>query len=179
MPPRTEFLRALLRLILLAALASAPIFLFAEGFSAQSALRVAASNGVAALLCAVLLRQVGRGHETAIARWLVGGLLALVVGLASSNGEAIHVNVVNFVLVTLLASVLIGTRGLLLVAAISAVAMAAIAWRQAVAPPGEEIAEARLEAIAQFLPTYAVIVAILWRRERADTGLTRPSARNP
>ncbi|MBL8842845.1 MAG: hypothetical protein JNL90_15110 [Planctomycetes bacterium] len=168
MAPRTQLLRDALRLVRAAALLSAPLFLFAEGFSAASAVRVAASNGAAALLCSVLLRRLADRNALQVGRGLVLGLLVLVGALASTNGEPVHVNVINFVLVTLLAGALLPRRELLAVAASCAAAMATIAWRQAVAPPGEELLEARFEAIVQFLPTYAVIVALLVRRGRLE-----------
>lgn len=179
MDPRTRLTQSLLRLLFVAAVATAPLFLFAEEFAARSIGRVAASNGVAALLCLVLLRLVRDGapaRVTLVGRLLVGGLLALVAGLAATNGEEIHVNVVNFVLVTVLASALLARRELVGVAIAAAAAMVAIAWRQAVAPPGEGLAEARLESVAQFLPTYAVIVVVLALR---GAPLTTPSARSP
>ena len=163
---RGRLTRQLLRLVLVAAIATAPLFCFAEGFEARHLCRVAASNGGAALLCLVLLRVLRSGRVALAGGALVYGLLALVAGLAWSNGEEIHQNVVNFVLVTLLAGVLLGRRALLIVAPIAALVMAAIAWRQAHAAPGEELIEARFESIAQFLPTYAVITLVLWLRER-------------
>lgn len=164
---RARLTRQLLVLVLIAAVATAPLFLFAEGFEAKHFGRVAASNGGAALLCLVLLRALRGGHVTRVGGALVFGLLALVAALSWTNGEDVHQNVVNFVLVTVLASVLLGRRALLVVAAVAAVVMAAIAWRQAHAAPGEELLEARFESIAQFLPTYAVITLVLWLREKS------------
>jgi len=156
---RARLTRRLLWVVLVAALATAPLFLFAEGFEARHVGRVALSNGGAALLGLVLLKVLQKGHVVVVGRTLVFGLLALVAGLASTNGEEVQQNVVNFVLVTVLASVLLGRRALLLVAALAALAMAVIAWRQA-----HDI-EARFESIAQFLPSYAVITLVLWFRE--------------
>ena len=65
------------------------------------------------------------------ARLLVFGLLALVGALAWTNNESVHVNVVNFVLVTVLAAALLDGGGLLLVAVPAACLMVAIAWKQA------------------------------------------------
>ena len=165
MDTRHLLTRAILRLILLAAILSAPVFLVAEDFDAEHSLLVLGSNGVTALLCVFLLWRLRAGQVELAARVLVWGLLILVGGLASTNGEDVHVNVVNFILVTVLASVLLRRRTLLRIAVISSAAMVTIAWRQAVAPMGEEIFEVRLESIAQFLPTYLVVVAILWLRE--------------
>lgn len=168
MDPRLRLVRSLLWILLAAAVLTTPVFLFAESFDREHVVRVALSNGLAALLCAGLLAWSRHGHAEAIGRLLVFGLLALVGSLAWTNGEDVHVNVVNFVLVTVLASVLTERRILLAVALVSATVMCAIAWKQAVPPAGEELVEARLESIAQFLPTYAVIALVLALRERRE-----------
>jgi hypothetical protein len=159
---RVRLTRALLLGVLVAAVATAPLFAIAEGFDAAHLGRVAASNGGAALLCLLLLLVLRRGHVAAVGRALVFGLLLLVGTLASTSGEDVHVNVVNFVLVALLAGLLTSRRELLLVALLSTTAMVAIAWRHARAAPVEEAFELRCESIAQFLPTYVVIVFVLW-----------------
>ena len=46
--------------------------------------------------------------------------------------------------------------------------MLGIAWAQAVPRPGEDLLEARLEAIAQFLPTWCVVVTVLWHHLRGS-----------
>lgn len=162
MDPRTTLIRSLLRLILAAALLSAPVFLFAEEFDGEAVRRVLLSNGVCAVGCWGLLRLVARGRARIAALALVLGLFLLVAGLASTNGEAVHVNVINFMLVTVLAAVILGPRALLLAGAASALVMLGIAWTQALPTPGEDLLEARLEAIAQFLPTWCVVVGVLW-----------------
>lgn len=167
MSPRHQLTRAILRLILAAAVLSAPVFLIAEEFDRSHSLLVLASNGICALLCVVLLKQLRSGKVELCARILVYGLMLLVGWLASANGEDVHVNVVNFVLVSVLASVLLSARELGAVALVSSLLMSWIAYQQAVPPPGEELFEARLESIAQFLPTYLVVVSILWLRERS------------
>lgn len=171
---QSRLTRQLLLLVLVAAVATAPLFLFAEGFEARHVWRVVASNGGAALLCLALLRLLRSGRVVLVGRALVFGLLVLVALLTSTNGEEIHQNVVNFVLVTLLASVLLGRRELLAVALIAALVMAAVAWRQAQAAPGEDLIEARFESLAQFLPTYAVITLVLWLRERPVAPRSEP-----
>jgi len=168
MDPRTTLIRSLLRLILAAALLSAPVFLFAEEFDGEAVVRVLLSNGVCAVGCWGLLRLVARGHGQVAARALVLGLFTLVAGLASTNGEAVHVNVINFMLVTVLAAVTLGPRALLLAGAASALVMLGIAWSTATPRPGEDLLEARLEAIVQFLPTWCVVVGVLWLHLRAD-----------
>lgn len=169
MDARTRLVRSLLRLILAAALLSAPVYLVAEEFGGEAIVRVLLSNGVCALGCWGLLRLVGAGRVELAARVLVWGLLLLVAGLASSNGEPVHVNVINFMLVTLLAAVTLGARALLVAGGLSAAVMLGIAWTQAVPPIGEDLLEARLEAIAQFLPTWCVVVAVLWHHLRGAT----------
>jgi len=165
MDPRLRLTRAILWLILIAALLSAPIFLFAEDFDAKHALLVLGSNGVCVLLCGILLRRLNQERANTCARILVLGIFGLVAYLASTNGEDIHVNVINFTLATLLASVLMGRKYLLAIALASSSTMVWIAWQQALPIPGEELFEVRLESIAQFLPTYLVVVSILWLAE--------------
>lgn len=162
MDSRHRLIRGVLRLILAAALLSAPIFLVAEKFDSHHVLIVLASNGVCALLCAGLLWRLRQGHAELAANTLVWGLMILVGTLASTNGEGVFVNVINFVLVTLLASVLLGRRTLIWIAILSTAVMTSIAWRSGEPPVGEELLEYRLEIMAQFVPTYWVIVMILW-----------------
>jgi hypothetical protein len=161
---------ALLRLVLVAAVVTAPVFLFGEGFEAKYIGRVAVSNGVCALLCLGLLRLVKRGRVQLAGALFVYALLALVGALAWVNGEPVHVNVVNFTLVAVLASAVASSRDLLIVGALAAIEMSAIAWtRPPGAASGKDLAELRFEAIVQFLPTYCVVVGVLWlmRRDRS------------
>ena len=162
--PHDAFLRTLLRLILAAAILTAPLFLFGEGFEAEYVGRVALSNGACALLCLGLLALVRRGKGALAGSLLVWGLALLVGSLAWGNGEPAHVNVINFVLVTLLASVLGSRREVLLLGALSALEMGVIAWQRPLMPPGKDLAEARFESLVQILPTFLVVVAILWLR---------------
>lgn len=173
MPPPVRLMRHILWLVLGAALVTAPVFLFAEGFSGAHVASVAASNGVCVVLCAALLALLRRGHAERVALVLVLGLLVLVSALAWNNGEPVHVNVVNFVFVMVLAGVLLPRRMLVGVGLAGATVLVGIAWKQGVAPAGEELLEARLEPIAQFLPTYLVILLILWLR--AGLEKDRPS----
>ena len=167
MDPRHRLVRALVLVVLAAAVLTAPVFLVAEELDREHVLRVLASNGLCALLCVGLLALLRQGRAELAARLLVFGLLALVGSLAWTNGESVHVNVVNFVLVTVLAAALLDGAGLLLVALPATCLMVAIAWKQATPRVGEELAEARVESIVQFLPTYAVIVLVLWLQRRA------------
>jgi len=169
-----QLTRALVRLVLLAAVVTAPIFLFGEGFEAKYIGRVAASNGLCVLLCLGLLRLLAQGKADLAANLLVVGLLALVGALASVNGEVVHVNVVNFVLVAVLASAVATRRVLLGAAAISVALMLRIAWLNPPLRPGHGLGEARFEAIVQFLPTYLVIVVVLALRARSTGGSLTP-----
>ena len=159
--------RSLTLLILVAAVVTAPVFIYGEGFEAKYIGRVAASNGTCVLLCLGILRLLKQGRAALAANLLVLGLLALVGLLAWFNGERVHVNVVNFVLVAVLASALAGRSLLGLTVLVSAVEMIAIAWTRPFPDAGKTLAEARFEAIAQFLPTYLVIATILFLRPRS------------
>lgn len=161
-----QLTRTLTRLILAAAVLTAPVFLYAEGFEAENLGRVAMSNGACAILCLGILKVLEKGHAEFAAYLLVLGLLSLVGTLAWINGEAVHVNVVNFVLVAVVASA-VADRGLLLLTVlVSAAEMVAIAWTRTGIVFGKDLAEERFEAIAQFLPTYLVIAVILFLRHR-------------
>ncbi|QDV05784.1 hypothetical protein Poly30_12860 [Planctomycetes bacterium Poly30] len=165
---QTALTAALIKLVLLAAVVTAPIFLFGEGFEPKYLWRVAASNGACVLLCLGLLALLKRGRTALAAGTLVYGLLALVGTLAWSNGEPVHVNVINFTLVAVLASVIAARRDLLAVGAISAALMVGIAWKQPAGQlTGEALEEARFESIVQFLPTFCVVIGVLWIGRRA------------
>lgn len=159
---------ALVRLILVAAVATAPVFLFGEGFEAKYIWRVAASNGLCVVLCLGLLALIKRGRVELAGTLLVYGLLALVGTLAWVNGEPVHVNVINFTLVAVLASVIATSRDLLIAGGLAALEMVAIAWRRPAAyvPEGKDLAEMRFESIVQFLPTFCVVVGVLWLARR-------------
>ena len=148
--------------MLFAACVTAPVFVFGEGFEAKYVGRVAASNGLCVLLCLVLLRLLKTGRVLLVGKIFVFGLLALVGGLAWFNGERVHVNVVNFVLVAVLAASVASRGVLLVITAFAAVEMVAIAWTRPFPEAGHDLGEARFEAIAQFLPTFLVISVILW-----------------
>ncbi len=159
--PELRLTRTLTRLILVVAILTAPIFVFGEGFEAKYIARVAASNGLCVALCLGLLGLLKSRRADLGPGLLVVGLLALVGALAWFNGERVHVNVVNFVLVAVLAAAVSTRRMLVGVAVFSAIEMVAIAWDRPFPEPGHDLAEARFEAIAQFLPTYSVIVIVL------------------
>ncbi|MEM9801756.1 MAG: hypothetical protein AAGA20_15630 [Planctomycetota bacterium] len=159
-------LRAILKLILAAAVLTAPLFVFGEGFETESIGSVAASNGACAVLCLGLLALERRGRARFAAQLLVGGLLLLVGALAWTNGEPVHVNVINFTLVTVLASALLDRRAVVITAVLCAAEMAAIAWTRPMERAGADLAEARFESLVQILPTFAVVAAILAIRAR-------------
>ena len=85
--PQDAFFCTLLRLILAAALLTAPLFLFGEGFEAKYVERVALSNGACAALCLGLLGLVRRGKGAMAGSLLVWGLALLVGSLAWGNGS--------------------------------------------------------------------------------------------
>ncbi|MEL6431942.1 MAG: hypothetical protein AAFZ87_14620 [Planctomycetota bacterium] len=172
-PPdrRAALTRALVLLVLAAAVLTAPVFLFGEGFEAKYVGRVAASNGACIALCAGLLALLKRGRAALAASILVYGLLGLVGTLAWINGEPVQVNVINFTLVVVLASAVGSPRDLLLAGAAAAVEMTAIAWTRPSPHLGDEkdLAELRFEGIVQFLPTFLVVVGVLWLARRPGT----------
>lgn len=174
--PERRLLRAILRLILGAAVLTAPIFVLGEALDAKTVARVAASNGLCALSCWGLLRVLRGGRTELVANTLVFGLLALVGSLAWSNGERVHVNVINFILIAVLASTIASRRVLVVCALLSAAEMIAIAVRRPFPEAGQEAAEASFEAIIQFLPTYLVIVVVLWLRVRSRDNQQRIDA---
>ena len=156
----------LIKLVLVAALVTAPVFLFGEGFEVEAVWKVAASNGACVVLCLGLLRLLRAGRVSLASSILVYGLLVLVGTLASINGEPVHVNVINFTLVTVLAAALLARRHVALVAGLSGATMLGIAWARPVTtrPDGRvvDLTEARFETIAQFLPTYIVVAMVLF-----------------
>lgn len=172
-PHRKALTAALVKLVLIAAVVTAPVFLFGEGFEPKYLWRVAASNGACVVLCLGMLALLKRDRIGLAAGTLIYGLLALVGALAWSNGEPVHVNVINFTLVAVLASVIGMRRDLVIVGVLSAAEMVGIAWKQPVAslPTGKELEEVRFESIVQFLPTFCVVIGVLWigrRSKRVD-----------
>lgn len=163
---------ALVRLILAAAVLTAPVFLFGEGFEAKYIGRVAASNGLCAVLCLALLALIRRGRVELAGTLLVYGLFALVGTLAWVNGEPVHVNVINFTLVAVVASAIASPRDLGVVGLLGAIEMVVIAWQRPAAALSQQAAatkdlgELRFESIVQFLPTFCVVVGVLWLARR-------------
>jgi hypothetical protein len=77
--------------------------------------------------------------------------------------------VINFVLVAVLASTVTDRKVLVIAALLSSIEMVAIAWDRPLMRAGHGLAEARFESIAQFLPTYLVVVVILWLRSNSTS----------
>ena len=82
--------------------------------------------------------------------------------LAATSGEPIHVNVVNFVLVLVLANLLCSGRAVAIVTLACATAMVGIAYHQSLATTGGQGDELFIETVVQFLPQF-IFVALLLR----------------
>ena len=169
-PDRIRQLQTSLALILLAALVTGPLYVVAEGMA--HLWRVLRINGSTAVVMGVFLLLVGHGYARLVSRMLVWGLLGLISVLSALNGESIHVNVVNFIVVLVLAHVLLDARSVVLVGVTAAVAMTAIAHQQVLVPPAPQ-GDARLVAtVVQFLPQFLLITVLLrlpsraWRDDR-------------
>jgi len=164
-------LKLVLKIILVAAIATAPLYVFGESFDLSYLWKVVMINGGTALAAMALLLLVHRGHVRLVSALAVWGLLALISWLAATNGEPIHVNVVNFVLVLVTANLLLRTRGVVLVAFACAIAMTGIAYHLAPVTKGPEGNEVFVETIVQFLPQFILIALLLIVTSR-DRGTT-------
>ena len=160
-PQAADRLKMVLKIILVAAIVTAPLYVFGETFDLSHLWKVVMINGGTALAAMVLLLLVHRGHVRLVSALAVWGLLALIAWLAATNGEPIHVNVVNFVLVLVAANLLLGTRSVVLIAFTCAIAMTAIAYHQATVTKGLEGSEVFVETIVQFLPQFILIALLL------------------
>jgi hypothetical protein len=164
----TRRLTIALKILLYAAIATAPLYLVGESFDLSHVWRVTLTNGGTALAAFVLLVLVRRGHIRIVASVAVWGLFALVASLAATNGEPIHVNVVNFSLVLVLANFLLLRDGAILATIACVLAMTAIAYNQAlVASPGNAH-EIFVETIVQFLPQFILIAFLLRLMPRSE-----------
>lgn len=65
-------------LVFVAAVASAPLLLLAEGFDGEAVERVLLSNGVCVVFCLGLMALLRRGHVAGSGTLLVLGLLGIV-----------------------------------------------------------------------------------------------------
>jgi hypothetical protein len=98
----------------------------------------------------------------------VWGLYTLVSWLAATSGEPIHVNVVNFVLVLVLANLLCSGRAVAIVTLACATAMVGIAYHQPLMTTGGHGKELFVETVVQFLPQFIFIALPL----RMSSGMT-------
>jgi hypothetical protein len=83
-------------------------------------------------------------------------LFSLISWLAATNDESIHVNVVNFVLVLVLANLLLKGRGVAVVTV-----ACGIAYDQSLMATGPQSKEIFMEAVVQFLPPFILIALFL------------------
>lgn len=175
-PNAANRLKIGLKIILVAAIVTAPLYVIGETFDLSHLWKVAMINGGTALAAVMLLSLVQRGHVRLVSELAVWGLLVLIAWLAATNGEPIHVNVVNFVLVLVLANLLLGGRGVVFVAIACAVAMTGVAYHQSAMTKGLEGNEVFVETIVQFLPQFILIAVLLkWRPE---ISVRRPLSKN-
>ena len=82
-------MRTVLKLILIAAILTAPLYIVGEAFDLSHLWRVLAINGGTALGAGLLLLLVNRGHVRLISEFTVWSLLALIAFLAATIGSVI------------------------------------------------------------------------------------------
>lgn len=160
-PLATRRLTTALKILLFTAIATAPLYLVGERFDLSHVWMVILTNGGTALTALVLLFLVRRGHTRPAAYVAVWGLFALVTSLAATNGEPIHVNVVNFSLVLVLAHFLLRRRSAIVATIACLLAMTAIAYHQAFIANPSNIQETFVGTIVQFLPQFILIAFLL------------------
>ena len=165
-------LKIVLKTILFAAIVTAPLYMFGEAFDLSHLWKVVMINGGTALAAMTLLLLVQRGNVRLLSELAVWGLAALISWLAATNGEPILVNVVNFVLVLVLANLLLGGRSVVLVAFACAVAMTGVAYQQSPMTKGLAGNEVFVETVVQFLPQFTLI-AVLLKITSKNIGSTR------
>ena len=166
-------LTTVLKLILAAAIITAPLYVVGETFDLSHAGRVLLINGGTAGAAVILLLLVQRGYGRLVSVLTVWGLYALISWLAATNGEPIHVNVVNFVLVLVLANLLCSGRTVAIVTLACATAMAGIAYHQSLTTTGGQDKELFVETVVQFLPQF-LFVALLLRMTSGRAMSTAP-----
>ena len=164
--PGNTSLTTVLKLILGAAIITAPLYVVGETFDLSHAGRVLLINGGTAAAAIILLLLVQRGYGRLVSGLTVWGLYALVTWLAATSGEPIHVNVVNFVLVLVLANLLCSGRAVSIVTLACATAMVGIAYHQSLVATGGQGREVFVETVVQFLPQF-VFIALLLRMTSA------------
>ena len=159
-------LTTVLKLILGAAIITAPLYIVGETFDLSHAGRVLLINGGTAAAAVILLLLVQRGYGRLVSIMAVSGLYTLITWLAATSGEPIHVNVVNFVLVLVLANLLCSGRAVMIVTLACATAMVGIAFHQSLTATGGQGWEVFVETVVQFLPQF-IFMAVLLRMTSA------------
>jgi hypothetical protein len=154
-------LTTVLKLVLGAAIVTAPLYVVGEGFDLSHVGRVLLINGGTAIGALILLLLAQRGYDRVVSAVTVWGLYALVSWLAATNGEPIHTNVVNFVVILVLANLLLSGRGVVIAALACATAMVGIAYHQALMTTGGQYGELLVETVVQFLPQFILIALLL------------------
>ncbi len=157
----TRRLTIALKILLFAAIATAPLYLVGENFDLSHIWRVILTNGGTALAALVLLFLVRRGHIRIVAYVAVWGLFGLVASLAATNGESIHINVVNFSLVLVLAHFLLHRDGAIVATVACLLTMTAIAYHQSVIENPSNTQEIFVGTVVQFLPQFILIAFLL------------------
>ena len=166
--PGNTSLTTVLKLILGAAIITAPLYVVGETFDLSHAGRVLLINGGTAGAAVILLLLVQRGYGRLVSVLTVWGLYALISWLAATNGEPIHVNVVTFVLVLVLANLLCSGRAVAIVTLACATAMVGIAYHQSLMATDGQGREIFIEAVVQFLPQFIFMALLL----RMTSGMT-------
>ena len=156
-----KLLRVILKIILVAALVTMPLYSVGEEFTLSHLWRVLAINGGTALGTLALLQLARLGRTRIVSAVLVWGLFALISYLAATTGEPVHVNVVNFVLVLFLASLLLRPRDGLLISISCLLVMITIAYRQSLSGAASDQNERFVETMVQFIPQFLIIALLL------------------
>lgn len=156
-----KLLRVILKIILVAALVTMPLYIVGEEFTLAHLWRVLAINGGTALGTLALLQLARLGRTRIVSAVLVWGLFAPISYLAATTGEPVHVNVVNFVLVLVLASLLLRPRDGLLISISCLLVMITIAYRQSLSGAASDQNERFVETMVQFIPQFLIIALLL------------------
>ena len=156
-----KLLRVILKIILVAALVTMPLYIVGEEFTLSHLWRVLGINGGTALGTLALLQLARLGRTRIVSAVLVWGLFAPISYLAAATGEPVHVNVVNFVLVLVLASLLLRPRDGLLISISCLLVMITIAYRQSLSGAASDQNERFVETMVQFIPQFLIIALLL------------------
>jgi hypothetical protein len=175
-PPLREFLRApqfadpartraaqvlhrLLWLLIVAGVLTLPLYVAGEGSTPARAARVMAINGGTVIAMLALVLWLRAGKVELVGGVLVWGLLLLIGWLAETNGEPIQGNVINFVLVLVVAAFVFGRGAMIALALVCVAAMLHVAYRQGLGAP--DMGERMVESAVQFVPAFAIITWLL------------------